>query len=210
LTRQSRRQFDGHSAWRSAHAALPVCDASRHGRPAPHPDHVGDRQCRNVNSNSAADRGRRLMDAQSARFPRREFLVALAGFGSIGAFAWVALPTMPALVRAASLELPSWATTTPTSAAAYRAAVLNGDLLTSIPCFCGCVGYQPPHRSLRDCFLRPEGGFEAHAAGCTTCQEEALMVSRLARQGMPAGEMHNMIVAAFSERGPSTEMAASV
>jgi Protein of unknown function with PCYCGC motif len=146
------------------------------------------------------------MEPRAARFPRREFLLALAGFGSIGAFAWVALPTLPELVRAASIQLPAWAATTPISSAAYRVAVLQPDLLSSLPCFCGCVGYQPPHRNLRDCFLRPEGGFEAHAAGCTTCQEEALMAERLARQGMPSGDIRDALVASFVDRGPSTEV----
>jgi uncharacterized protein with PCYCGC motif len=143
------------------------------------------------------------------RFPRRELLVALAGFGSIGAFAWVAVPTLPELVRAASVSLPSWATTTSTSAGAYRFAVLHPDVLAGLPCFCGCVGYQPPHRNLRDCFIRPDGGFEAHAAGCTTCQDEALTAGRLMRQGLVAGQIRETIVATFSDRGPSTDTAIS-
>jgi len=59
---------------------------------------------------------------QSERLLRRQFLVALAGFGSLGAAAWVTLPTLPGLVRAASVSLPSWATTTPALASAYRVA----------------------------------------------------------------------------------------
>ena len=69
------------------------------------------------------------MEARSARFPRRELLVALAGFGSVGAF---------------------------------------------------------------------------------TCQDEALMASRLARRGVRDRGIPDILVAAFGESGPSTEMAASV
>jgi hypothetical protein len=150
------------------------------------------------------------MDRAIGRFPRREFLMAIAGFGSIGALGWVTLPTLPELMREASVSLPSWATATPTSASAYRVAVLRADLLASLPCFCGCVSYQPPHRNLRDCFIRPDGGFEAHAAGCTTCQDEALTARRLAGQGLSAAVIREVIVATFSERGASTDGAATV
>ena len=45
---------------------------------------------------------------------------------------------------------------------------LRPDLLVALPCFCGCVSYAPAHRSLYDCFVRPDGAFETHAAGCST------------------------------------------
>ena len=145
----------------------------------------------------------------AARFPRRELLVALAGFGSIGAFAWVAVPTLPELVRAASVSLPNWATTTSSSAGAYRFAVLHPDVLAGLPCFCGCVSYQPPHRNLRDCFIRLDGEFEAHAAGCTTCQDEALTAERLMRHGVAADQIRATLITTFSDRGPSTDSLAS-
>jgi hypothetical protein len=149
------------------------------------------------------------VQTESERLLRRQFLVALAGFGSLGAAAWVTLPMLPGLVRAAGVSLPAWATTTPASSSAYRVAATQPELLASLPCFCGCVGYQPPHRSLLDCFIRPEGGFEAHAAGCTTCQDEALTARRLATQGLPAAEIHRTIVDTFGQRGPSTDSVVS-
>ena len=75
---------------------------------------------------------------------------------------------------------------------------------------CGCVGDQPPHRNLRDCFIRLDGAFGARAAGCTTCQDEALTAGRLIRQGMAAGQIRETIVATFSGRGPATDTAASI
>jgi hypothetical protein len=146
---------------------------------------------------------------QSGRFPRREFLIGLAGFGSVGAAAWVALPTLPGVVRAASVSLPPWATTTPATSSAYAVAVAQPELLGSLPCFCGCVASQPPHRNLLDCFIRPDGGFEAHAAGCTTCQDEALAARRLASKGVPAAEIRRTIVGSFSQLDPSTDTVVS-
>jgi len=149
------------------------------------------------------------VEPQSERLLRRQFLVALAGFGSLGAAAWVTVPTLPGLVRAASTSLPSWATTTPGSASAYRVAAAQPELLASLPCFCGRVASQPPHRTLLDRFIRPDGAFEASAAGCTTCQDEALAARRLASQGVPAAEIHRTIVGTFGERGPSTDSVVS-
>ena len=145
------------------------------------------------------------MDASGAPFPRRAFLTALAGFGSLGALGWLTLPNGPGLVQEARISLPDWATTTAASASAYRTAVLRPDLLSALPCYCGCVTYAPPHRSLLDCFVRPDGGFEAHAAGCSTCQEEALAARRLADGGLAVPEVRARVVTTFQERGPSTD-----
>jgi hypothetical protein len=149
------------------------------------------------------------MNEQAARFPRRELLTALAGFGSVAALGWTTLPNLPILMRGAGTELPDWATTTAVSASAYRTALLRPDLLASVPCFCGCVTYSPPHRSLLDCFVRPAGGFEPHAAGCSTCQEEALAARRWADQGLELPEVRRRIIASFEDRGPSTDHATS-
>jgi len=149
------------------------------------------------------------MNSPGAPFPRRDFLISLMGVGSLGALGWLTLPTLPRLLQEAGIALPEWATTTPMSAGAYRTAVLRPDLLAGLPCFCGCVTYAPPHRSLLDCFIRPDGGFEGHAAGCSTCQDEALAARRWADQGLAGPEVRRRIVAAFEELGPSTDSVTS-
>ena len=100
---------------------------------------------------------------EGERLLRRQFLITLAGFGVLGAFAWVTVPTLAELARATNASLPAQATTTPTLG---KRILIRGyeELLASLPCFCGCAGYQPPHRNLLDCFIRTEGGFESHAA----------------------------------------------
>jgi hypothetical protein len=90
------------------------------------------------------------------------------------------------------------------AAGGYRTGVLRPDLLTALPCFCGCVSYTPPHRNLHECFVWPDGSFETHAAGCSTCQEEALAARRWADQGLTVGDVLRRIIDAFGERGPST------
>jgi hypothetical protein len=148
-----------------------------------------------------------MTNASGASFPRREFLTALAGFGSLGALGWMSLPNLPGLLQQAQVVLPEWVTRTAVSASAYRVAVLRPDLLRALPCFCGCVAYSPPHHSLLDCFVKPGGGFESHAAGCSTCQEEAMAARRWADAGLSAPDVRARVIASFESRGPSTDEA---
>ena len=147
------------------------------------------------------------METRGSAFPRREFLVALLGFGSVGALGSVTLPNVPNLMRETRVALPTWASTSAATASAFRTAVLRPDLLAALPCFCGCAAYVPAHRSLLDCFVHADGTFEPHAAGCSTCQDEALTARHLADQGLSPSEVRRNIVAAFEDRGPSTDMA---
>jgi hypothetical protein len=55
--------------------------------------------------------------------------------GSDGALGWLTLPNVRRLARELSVGLPDWATTSATSASAYRTAVLRPDLLAALPCF---------------------------------------------------------------------------
>lgn len=145
------------------------------------------------------------MESAEALFPRRTFLTALVSLGSVGALAWVAVPNVPVLMREMRVVLPDWATTTAISAAAYRTAVLHSGLLVALPCFCGCVSFASSHRSLYDCFVQPDASFENHAAGCSTCLDEALAARRWAASGLAVSETRRRIIDAFSERGPSTD-----
>ena len=146
------------------------------------------------------------MDEQGG-VTRRDFLLLGAALGSIVATGFATLPNMPSLVQARQNALPGWATTTTRSTRAYHAALDRPDLLASLPCFCGCVAMQPPHRNLYDCFVNPDGTFDTHAAGCTTCQDEALAAGDWAERGLSAPAIRTQVVAAFGDRGPSTDSA---
>ncbi len=145
--------------------------------------------------------------AEPGGVTRRDFLLLTAGLGSVVAVGAATLPNLPALVQARQHALPAWATTTTQSTRAYHTALDQPDLLTSLPCFCGCATYQPPHRNLYDCFVNADGTLDTHAAGCTTCQEEALAAGRWADQGLSAPAIRTQLVASFGDRGPSTDSA---
>jgi hypothetical protein len=142
---------------------------------------------------------------------RRRALKALLGAAGLGL---LAAGTGAAFSRAAerwsrppthtTTAFPSWVTASPRTRAAYEAAYARLDLMATLPCYCGCGAFRPPHADLSTCFRRPSGQIEQHAAGCTTCQDEALDAARWDSEGVPWPEIHGRIVAAYSDVGPPT------
>lgn len=64
----------------------------------------------------------------------------------------------------------------------YRFVEANQELVEQLPCYCGC-GQSLDHRSLRDCFVRDGGEYNAHAAGCGVCLLESEDAQRLLADG---------------------------
>jgi Protein of unknown function with PCYCGC motif len=79
--------------------------------------------------------------------------------------------------------------------ARYRFVEANQELAEQLPCYCGC-GQSLDHRSLRDCFVRDGGEYDAHAAGCGVCQLEADDAEQL----LAGGETPAAIRATIDER----------
>lgn len=143
---------------------------------------------------------------------RRRVLGLLAGAAGLGVFttgAGVALRRATdrwerAQEDGASMTFPNWVTRTPRTREAYEAAYARLDLMATLPCYCGCGSFFPPHADLSECFRRPSGQLEEHASACTTCQDEALDAARWDREGVPWSEIHARIVAAYADVGPPT------
>jgi hypothetical protein len=101
-------------------------------------------------------------------------------------------PTMPAATNA--IELASMPRQT---AEHYRFAAIHGSVYEQVPCFCGCDAMLG-HRSLLDCFVRPEGGWERHASGCAVCLDESRMIRSMLARGSPAALIRSEIVASYT------------
>ena len=143
---------------------------------------------------------------------RRRALGLLAGIAGLGIFATGA---GVAFTHAAdrwgraqegrvSMAFPIWVTRSTRTREAYEAAYARLDLMATLPCYCGCGSFIPPHADLSACFRRPSGQIEQHAAGCTTCQDEALDAAQWEQEGVPWPEIHSRIVSAYSDVGPPT------
>ena len=105
----------------------------------------------------------------------------------------------------ADLNFPDFVYRSEDALAGYRIAAANQDIMERIPCYCGCVRDPEKYRSLKDCFYdRKTGGFEEHAAGCTTCLEEARDIGQWKQEGLSLGDIRQRIDEKYSERGEPT------
>ncbi len=91
---------------------------------------------------------------------------------------------------------------------AYQFAVANPDALKNVPCYCGCgaVG----HTSNYSCYVKNVKGdgtpvFEQHALGCSLCVDITQQVMKLSGEGKSPGQIHEQIVAEFSQFGPPNQ-----
>ena len=99
-----------------------------------------------------------------------------------------------ALIRGASAADPDHALHSPTAvtvaldalptetADMYRYAAGHAEQFTQIPCYCGC-DRSLGHRNLEDCFVTPDGSWDAHASGCAVCTIEASSAQQLIDTG---------------------------
>jgi hypothetical protein len=87
---------------------------------------------------------------------------------------------------------------------AYEFALSNPEVLTKIPCYCGCV--QLGHRSVENCFVKEfkkVGGvvFEKHGAYCGMCYSIVLETKELFQQGNDISEIRQYIDNKYSKYG---------
>ncbi|MBI5870302.1 MAG: hypothetical protein HZB44_05000 [Actinobacteria bacterium] len=88
----------------------------------------------------------------------------------------------------------------------YRLAAANQELFDRIPCYCGCKQDPEKYTSLKDCFYdRKTGDFDEHAAGCTTCLDEAVDIGQWRDEGFSPREIRDRIDEKYSERGEPTD-----
>ncbi len=98
-------------------------------------------------------------------------------------------------------KLPYYARASPAIQEAYQFAVDNPEALNGVNCYCGCM--QHPHdgrihsRGLLDCFMKPDGSFEQHAANCDMCIRDALTVKSLTEQGLSKEQINTRIAAQY-------------
>jgi hypothetical protein len=148
---------------------------------------------------------------------RRAFLVGALGvagaalatacagpLATLGAVAQGEPSAAPAAdARTADGAFPRWVETMPRGRAAYDVGFARPELMATLPCFCGCDRYDQAHASLRECFIRPSGEIDPHAAFCETCQDEAIDAARLEDEGVDWPEIHARIVAEYGGRHPT-------
>lgn len=107
-------------------------------------------------------------------------------------------PTSPPATMVAPEGVLDLDTVPEVAAVEFRYAADHLDHFRGFRCWCGCEAAFD-HRSLADCFVRPDGRWEAHGAGCAVCLAEAGM----AREALEAGTTPDRIAADIDVRfGP--------
>jgi hypothetical protein len=87
--------------------------------------------------------------------------------------------------------LPDYAQASVRTKAAYAVSLEIPEELGAIPCYCSCGAIG--HKSLKECYLSPDGGFEEHASFCDICVNEALDVYKWKHEGVPMDEIRTRI-----------------
>ncbi len=111
--------------------------------------------------------------------------------------------------KSAKPELPEFAQKTGRVAEAYIFAVQNQDKVMYLACYCGCAGMQHSdkllsHKSLKDCYIKPDGSYEPHASECKLCNDITLEARDLLMTGYSLKDVRKKIDDEYSGRGVGT------
>ncbi len=112
------------------------------------------------------------------------------------------LAEMPAEVQAAPVTVRE----------AYQFAVANPDVLSQLPCYCGCGAMG--HVSNASCYLQEDDGtgamtFDNHALGCTICVDITQDAMRMLDEGHSVTQIYNYVDATYGRFGPPTPLEGS-
>ncbi|NIW43249.1 MAG: hypothetical protein GWN30_00290, partial [Gammaproteobacteria bacterium] len=84
---------------------------------------------------------------------------------------------------------------------AYQFAVANPDILSQLPCYCGCGGMG--HTSNYSCYIAGEDdngelAFDNHALGCSICVDITQDAMRMLEEGKSTGEIRTYVDQTYS------------
>jgi hypothetical protein len=112
-----------------------------------------------------------------------------------------------ALAMAPMSSMPAEVKSAPTTVhQAYQFSVANPDVMTQIPCYCGCGNMG--HTSNYSCYVQSvdaQGAitFDTHALGCSICVDITQDTMRYLEQGKTVSEIKTLIDQTYSKYGPS-------
>ena len=112
-------------------------------------------------------------------------------------FPMASIDSMPAEVQSAPVTVQQ----------AYQFAVANPDVLTQLPCYCGCgpIG----HTSNYACYVAEQNAdgsvnsFDNHALGCSICVDITQDAMRMLKDGKTVPEIRVYVDQTYAKYGPS-------
>lgn len=105
--------------------------------------------------------------------------------------------------------LPEFAQKTSRVSEAYIFAIQNPDIVKYIACYCGCGNMQDSdvlmtHKSLKDCYIKPDGSYEPHASECKVCNDITIQVRDMLMNKYSLKEIRKIVDAGYLGRGVAT------
>ena len=106
-------------------------------------------------------------------------------------------------------EIPEFVQKTGRVAEAYIFAAQNQDKVMYLACYCGCADMQHSgnlisHKSLKDCYIKPDGSYEPHASECKLCNDITLEARDMLMTGYSLKDVRKKIDDEYSGRGVGT------
>ncbi|HKZ71164.1 MAG TPA: PCYCGC motif-containing (lipo)protein [Anaerolineales bacterium] len=106
------------------------------------------------------------------------------------------LDQMPAEVQAAPVVVQQ----------AYQFAAANPEVMTQLPCYCGCGDMG--HTSNYSCYVAGVAAdgkikYDSHALGCSICVDITQDTMRLLKQGKSVPEIRTYVDETYAKYGPS-------
>ncbi len=116
---------------------------------------------------------------------------------------------VPGTDKSVKPDLPEFAEKTGRVAEAYIFAAQNQDKLMYLACYCGCADMQHSnnlisHKSLKDCYIKPDGSYEPHASECKLCNDISLEARDMLMTGSSLKDVRMKIDNEYSGRGIGT------
>jgi hypothetical protein len=108
------------------------------------------------------------------------------------------------------VQMPAEVKQAPTTVReAYQFATYNADVLTQLPCYCGCGAMG--HVSNYSCYVQrnDETGelvYDNHALGCSICVDITQDAMRLLDEGKSVAAIYDHVEATYSRFGPATPL----
>lgn len=138
------------------------------------------------------------------RIGRHGLILILAAIALLGFALWLVLGPFPGPGPETRAHFPAYVYNSAMTLAGYEAATkVPDEVLSVIPCYCGC-GPSQEHTSLKDCFFKGDGSFADHASDCHLCLVEAVDVEKWYDAGLALKEIRTRIEDKYSRYGPPT------
>jgi hypothetical protein len=116
--------------------------------------------------------------------------------GTEHSFSMASMADMPADVQSAPVSVQQ----------AYQFAFANSDVMTQIPCYCGCGTMG--HTSNYSCYVSSVDAsgtvtYDSHALGCSICVDITQDAMRMLKDGKTVPEIRAYVDQTYAKYGPS-------